>query len=121
MTLTITNVDVAMIDDLSSLMFIYIQSVFEYIFIFSIPYQSLDIMHIGIRCAYVLPTGRVDGKLHRTTETVDLTTRCNRLRYKDKIRRMTEENSACTFLDYDCQTGFWAQMVRFFTLNWGLS
>ncbi|CAK9018123.1 Nuclear pore complex protein Nup98-Nup96 [Cleaved into: Nuclear pore complex protein Nup98 (Nucleoporin Nup98) [Durusdinium trenchii] len=27
--------------------------------------------------------------------------------YKDKIRRMTEENSACTFIDYDCQTGVW--------------
>jgi len=27
--------------------------------------------------------------------------------YKDKIRRMTEENSACKFIDYDCQTGVW--------------
>ena len=38
-------------------------------------------------------------------------------RYKDKIRRKTEENSACTFIDYDCQTGggfdggVWVQFV----------
>ena len=27
--------------------------------------------------------------------------------YKMKIKRMTEENSACTFIDYDCLTGVW--------------
>ncbi|CAK9097217.1 unnamed protein product [Durusdinium trenchii] len=32
--------------------------------------------------------------------------------YKDKIRRMTEENSACTFIDYDCQTGRWSLTPR---------
>eukprot|EP00435_Cladocopium_sp_Y103_P041734 s1313_g11.t1 len=34
--------------------------------------------------------------------------------YKDKIRRMTEENSACTFIDYDCQTGVWKFQVERF-------
>lgn len=34
--------------------------------------------------------------------------------YKDKIRRMTEENSACTFIDYDCQTGVWKFEVERF-------
>ena len=27
--------------------------------------------------------------------------------YKMKIKRMTEENSACKFIDYDCLTGVW--------------
>eukprot|EP00435_Cladocopium_sp_Y103_P057324 s653_g19.t1 len=27
--------------------------------------------------------------------------------YKEKIKRMTEENGACKFIDYDCQTGVW--------------
>lgn len=34
--------------------------------------------------------------------------------YKDKIRRMTEENSACSFIDYDCQTGVWKFQVERF-------
>ena len=34
--------------------------------------------------------------------------------YRDKIRRMTEENSACTFIDYDCQTGVWKFEVERF-------
>lgn len=34
--------------------------------------------------------------------------------YKDKIRRKTEENSACTFIDYDCQTGVWKFQVERF-------
>ncbi|CAJ1456738.1 unnamed protein product [Effrenium voratum] len=27
--------------------------------------------------------------------------------YKERIRRMTEENSSCKFIDYDCETGVW--------------
>mmetsp|Transcript_63495 Transcript_63495/g.112936 ORF Transcript_63495/g.112936 Transcript_63495/m.112936 type:complete len:876 (-) Transcript_63495:118-2745(-) len=34
--------------------------------------------------------------------------------YKNKIRKMTEENSACRFLDYDCQTGVWQFEVERF-------
>ena len=34
--------------------------------------------------------------------------------YRDKIKRMTEENSACTFIDYDCQTGVWKFEVERF-------
>ncbi|CAE8643678.1 unnamed protein product [Polarella glacialis] len=34
--------------------------------------------------------------------------------YKNKIQKMTEENSACTFLDYNCQTGIWKFEVDHF-------
>ncbi|CAE8662831.1 unnamed protein product, partial [Polarella glacialis] len=34
--------------------------------------------------------------------------------YKNKIQKMTEENSACTFLDYNCQTGVWKFEVDHF-------
>eukprot|EP00933_Yihiella_yeosuensis_P028607 TRINITY_DN22446_c0_g1_i1.p1 TRINITY_DN22446_c0_g1~~TRINITY_DN22446_c0_g1_i1.p1 ORF type:complete len:961 (+),score=187.42 TRINITY_DN22446_c0_g1_i1:48-2885(+) len=34
--------------------------------------------------------------------------------YKEKIKKMTEENSACKFLDYDCQTGVWKFEVERF-------
>lgn len=34
--------------------------------------------------------------------------------YKSKIRIMTEENSACRFIDYDCQTGIWKFEVERF-------
>lgn len=34
--------------------------------------------------------------------------------YKNKIRTMTEENSACQFIDYDCQTGIWKFEVERF-------
>eukprot|EP00930_Biecheleria_cincta_P088439 TRINITY_DN77678_c0_g1_i1.p1 TRINITY_DN77678_c0_g1~~TRINITY_DN77678_c0_g1_i1.p1 ORF type:complete len:862 (-),score=148.68 TRINITY_DN77678_c0_g1_i1:30-2582(-) len=34
--------------------------------------------------------------------------------YKSKIKTMTEENSACRFIDYDCQTGIWKFEVERF-------
>lgn len=34
--------------------------------------------------------------------------------YKDKIKKMTEENSACRFIDYDCDSGIWRFEVERF-------
>jgi len=34
--------------------------------------------------------------------------------YKVKIKKMTEEKSACTFIDYDCLTGVWTFEVERF-------